>query len=158
MAESAKKGTDPGHKVLLRNKRARHDYFIEETIEAGISLMGSEVKSLRAGKAELVDSYAATDTGEALLHQMQISEYTFANRWGHAPKRVRKLLLHREEIKRLDEATRREGYTLLPLEVYLSRGKIKVLLGLGKGKHKYDKREDQKEKEASRDISRALRR
>lgn len=158
MADSAKKGTDSGRKVLLRNKRARHDYFIEDTLEAGVSLVGSEVKSLRAGKAELTDAYAATDTGEALLHQMQISEYAFANRWGHSPKRVRKLLLHREEIKRLDEATRREGYTLLPLEVYLLRGKVKILLGLCRGKHKYDKREDQKEKEASRDIARALRR
>lgn len=145
---------DGGNKVLLRNKRARHDYFIEDTLEAGIALLGSEVKSLRAGRAELGDAYATVTNGEAFLQQMQISEYAFANRFGHAPKRIRKLLLHKKEIERLDESVHRAGYTLLPLEVYLKQGKIKVLLGLGKGKRQYDKREDQKEREAKLDIAR----
>lgn len=144
-------------KVILRNKRARHDYTVEDTLEAGIVLLGSEVKSLRAGRAELTDAYAAIEAGEAKLVQMQISEYVFANRFGHAPKRERKLLLHKSEIARLDDATRREGYTLLPLEVYLKGGKIKVLIGLCKGKRQYDKRQDQKEKDAKADIARALR-
>lgn len=154
IAKSAGKD-DPGRKVLLRNKRARHEYFIEDTLEAGIVLVGSEVKSLRAGKAELTDAYAVVEAGEALLYQMQISEYAFANQFNHAPKRTRKLLLHRAEINRLDEATSRAGYTLLPLELYLSRGKVKLLIGLGKGKKLYDKRDDQKEREAKRDIDRA---
>lgn len=145
---------DPGHKVLLRNKRARHEYHIEETVEAGMVLLGSEVKSLRAGRAELGDAYASIDNGEAFLHQMQISEYAFANQFGHAPKRARKLLLHREEIQHLKESTERAGYTLLPLELYLKNGKMKVLLGLGKGKKLYDKREDQKAREAKIDMAR----
>jgi SsrA-binding protein len=152
---SAAKDGD-GKKVLLRNKRARHDYHIEETFEAGIALVGSEVKSLRAGKAELTDAYALVRDGEAYLSQMQISEWAFANQFNHVPKRDRKLLLHRTEIKKLDEATRKSGYTLIPLEVYLKNGKIKVLLGLGKGKKQFDKREDQREKDADRDIQRAM--
>jgi SsrA-binding protein len=149
----AKDGGD-GRKVLLRNKRARHDYAIEETFEAGISLLGSEVKSLRAGRAEMGDAYAAVEGGEVFLQQLQISEYTFANQFGHAPKRTRKLLLHKKEIQRLGEEVSRAGYTLVPLEIYLKGGKIKVLLGLGKGKRQYDKREDQKEREAKLDIAR----
>lgn len=157
MAKTQAKATgkdSAGHKTLLRNKRARHEYSIEETIEAGISLLGSEVKSLRAGRAELGDAYAAITGGEAFLQQMQISEYAFANQFGHAPKRPRKLLLHKQEILRLGEAVQRAGYTLLPLEVYLKEGKIKVLLGLGKGKKQYDKREDEKAREAKLDMAR----
>jgi SsrA-binding protein len=147
-------GKGQGHKVLLRNKRARHEYSIEETIEAGIALLGSEVKSLRAGRAEIGDAYASITNGEAFLQQLQISEYTFANQFGHVPKRVRKLLLHRKEIQHLDEAVSRSGYTLLPLEIYLKEGRIKVLLGLGKGKKQYDKREDEKAREAKLDMAR----
>jgi SsrA-binding protein len=147
---------DAARKVLLRNKRARHDYTVEETLEAGVALLGSEVKSLRAGKAELTDAYAAVEAGEVYLHQMQVSEWAFANRFNHAPKRSRKLLLHKSEIKHLDEATSRQGYTLLPLEVYLLRGKVKVQLGLCKGKRQYDKRADEKEKDAKMDMKRAL--
>ena len=149
-----KAGGQGGNKVLLRNKRARHEYFIEDTLEAGIALLGSEVKSLRAGKAEIGDAYASITSGEAFLLQMQISEYVFANQFGHAPKRERKLLLHKAEIDRLDEAVHRSGYTLLPLEVYLKEGRIKVLLGLGKGKKQFDKREDEKEREAKLDMAR----
>lgn len=152
------KDKDTGRKVLLRNKRARHDYTVEDTLEAGVALLGSEVKSLRAGKAELTDAYAAVEAGEIFLHQMQVAEWAFANQFNHAPKRSRKLLLHKSEIKRLDEATSREGYTLLPLEVYLLRGKVKVQLGLCKGKRQFDKRADAKEKDAKMDIKRALRR
>lgn len=147
-----------GQKVLLRNKRARHDYTVEDTIEAGIALLGSEVKSLRDGRAQLTDAYATPEGGELLLLQMQISEYPWANRFNHEPKRARKLLLHKKEIARLRAAVQQEGYTLLPLEVYLRGGKIKVLLGLCKGKKQHDKRHDQKEREADREIARAMRR
>ena len=145
-----------GKKVLLRNSRARHDYFIEDTIEAGLVLVGSEVKSLRDGKASLGEAYAKVEAGEAFLFDMQVSEWAFANRFNHAPRRPRKLLLHKAEIKKLDEATSLKGYTLLALEVYLLHGKIKVLIGLGKGKKQFDKREDQKEKDAKLDMKRAL--
>ncbi len=145
-----------GKKVLLRNSRARHDYFIEDTIEAGLVLVGSEVKSLRDGKASLGEAYAKVEAGEAFLFDMQVSEWAFANRFNHAPRRPRKLLLHKAEIKKLDEATSLKGYTLLALEVYLLHGKIKVLIGLGKGKKQFDKREDQKEKDAKLDMKRAM--
>ena len=145
-----------GKKVLLRNSRARHDYFIEDTIEAGLVLVGSEVKSLRDGKASLGEAYAKVEAGEAFLFDMQVSEWAFANRFNHTPRRPRKLLLHKAEIKKLDEATSLKGYTLLALEVYLLHGKIKVLIGLGKGKKQFDKREDQKEKDAKLDMKRAL--
>ena len=147
-----------GKKVLLRNSRARHDYFIEDTIEAGLVLVGSEVKSLRDGKASLNEAYAKVEAGEVFLVDMQVTEWAFANRFNHSPRRPRKLLLHKAEIKKLDDATAKQGYTLLPLEVYLSSGKIKVLIGLGKGKKHFDKREDQKEKDAKLDIKRAMRR
>src|SRR5205085_323956 len=110
--------------VLLRNKRAFHDYFVEDTLEAGIALLGSEVKSLREGRAQLADAYAAPQGGEVLLQQMQISQYPWANRWNHEPKRTRKLLLHKKEINRLDKEVGQKGYTLLPLEVYLKGGRI----------------------------------
>ena len=145
-----------GKKVLLRNSRARHDYFIEDTIEAGLVLVGSEVKSLRDGKASLGEAYAKVEAGEAFLFDMQVREWAFANRFNHAPRRPRKLLLHKAEIKKLDEATSLKGYTLLALEVYLLHGKIKVLIGLGKGKKQFDKREDQKEKDAKLDMKRAM--
>ncbi|MBL8634792.1 MAG: SsrA-binding protein SmpB [Myxococcales bacterium] len=151
---SAPKGE--GKKVLLRNSRARHDYFIEDTIEAGIVLVGSEVKSLRDGKASLGEAYAKVEHGEAFLYDMQVSEWPFANRFNHEPRRTRKLLLKRPEISKLDDATSKKGYTLLALEVYLSSGMIKVLLGLGKGKKQFDKREDQKEKDAKLDMKRAM--
>lgn len=144
--------------MLLRNKRARHEYLVEDELEAGVALLGSEVKSLREGRAQLTDAYAAPEGGELVLQQMQISEYPWANRWNHEPKRPRKLLLHRREIDRLKEAVQREGYTLLPLEVYLRKGRIKVLLGLCKGKKQYDKRQDERKKDASREMERALRR
>lgn len=155
MAADAKK---EDVKVLLRNKKARHDYFVEWTVEAGVSLQGSEVKSLREAKAVMSDAYATVKNGEAWLINMQVTEYPWANRWNHEPKRDRKLLLHRKEIEKLDGAASQQGYTLLPLEVYLKQGKIKVLLGVCKGKKQYDKRQDQKRKDAAREVEAALRR
>ena len=157
MAADAKSKPDEV-KVLLRNKRARHDYFVEWTVEAGLALQGSEVKSLREARAVISDAYATVRNGEGWLVNMQVTEYPWANRWNHEPKRERKLLLHRRELDKLDEATTREGYTILPLEVYLKQGKIKVLLGVCKGKKQYDKRQDQKRKDAAREVEAALRR
>lgn len=155
MAADAKKTEDK--KVLLRNKRARHDYFVEWSVEAGVVLQGSEVKSLREAKATMSDAYAMVRHGEAWLVNLQINEYAWANYFNHAPKRDRKLLLHRKEIEKLDEASMREGYTLLPLEVYLSKGRIKVEIGVCKGKKQHDKREDQKRKDAQREVAAAMR-
>jgi SsrA-binding protein len=148
--------TDGEIKVLLRNKRARHDYFVEETLEAGIALVGSEVKSLRDSHAVIGDAYAAVRNGEAWLLQMSITEYPWANQFNHPPKRERKLLLHRREIEKIDAATAERGYTVLPLEVYLKRGKVKVLLGICKGKKQYDKRQESRRREAEREVDRAL--
>src|SRR6516225_8935438 len=122
MAADAK--TKDDKKVLLRNKKARHDFFVESTVEAGMVLQGSEVKSLREARAVLSDAYAMVRNGEAWLINMQVSEYPWANRWNHKPKRDRKLLMHRKEIDKLDEASMRAGYTLLPLEVYLKKGRV----------------------------------
>ena len=158
MAQGQTKKPDGGNKVLLQNRRARHDYHVEDTVEAGIVLVGSEVKSLREGRAQLTDAYAQAEKGEMMLLQMQISEYPWANRWNHEPKRPRKLLLHKREIDKLADAVAREGYTLLPLEVYLSQGRVKVLLGVCRGKKQYDKRADAMERDAARDVARAMRR
>jgi SsrA-binding protein len=146
-------------RVLVANKKARHDYFVEDTYEAGIQLVGSEVKSLREAHAVISDAYVMVKNGEAFLISMQINEYPWANRWNHEPKRDRKLLLHRREIEKLAQATEREGYTALPLEVYLNAdGRVKVLIGVCKGKRQYDKRQDQKRKDAAREVEAALRR
>ena len=154
MSKSAAGKAKDGVKVLARNKKARHEFFIEETIEAGIVLMGSEVKSLRASRCEIGDAYASVENGEAFLQQMQISEYAFANRFGHEPKRIRKLLLHKREIAHLADETQRSGLTVVPLEVYLKDGKIKVLLGVAKGKKHFDKREDERSREAKAELAR----
>jgi SsrA-binding protein len=156
MAADAKDKEDV--KVLLRNKKARHDYFVEWTIEAGISLQGSEVKSLREAKAVMSDAYAMVKNTEAWLINLQVTEYPWANRWNHEPKRDRKLLLHKRELAKLDEASAQQGYTILPLEVYLKGGRIKVELGVCKGKKQFDKRQDQKRKDAEREVKAALKR
>ena len=145
-------------KTLVENRRARHDYFVEDTVEAGLVLLGSEVKSLRDARAQMADAYAMVRNGEAWLVNLNISEYPWANRWNHAPRRDRKLLLKKREIEKLDQATTREGYTILPLELYLSKGKIKVRLGVCKGKQTHDKRQDAREKQAKRDVDAALKR
>ncbi|MFS0863966.1 SsrA-binding protein SmpB [Fredinandcohnia sp. 179-A 10B2 NHS] len=144
-------------KVIAQNKKANHDYFIEETYETGIVLQGTEIKSLRNGRANLKDSYARVHNGEMFLYNLHISPYEQGNRYNHDPLRTRKLLLHKKEISKLIGLTKEEGYALVPIKIYLKNGYAKLLLGLGKGKKKYDKREDLKQKEAKRDIERAFR-
>ncbi|WP_078414233.1 SsrA-binding protein SmpB [Priestia abyssalis] len=144
-------------KVVAQNKKAYHDYFIEETYETGMVLQGTEIKSIRNGRANLKDSYARVHNGEVFLYNMHVSPYEQGNRYNHEPLRTRKLLMHRREINKLIGYTKEEGYALVPLKVYLKNGFAKVLLGLGKGKKKYDKREDLKKKEAKREIERAFR-
>jgi SsrA-binding protein len=145
-------------KVVTENRKARHDYFIEETYEAGLALTGTEVKSLRAGKANLQDSFARVENNEVFLYNMHISPYDQGNRFNHEPKRTRKLLLHKSEIRRLIGKTREKGLTLVPLKVYFNqRGIAKLELALAKGKKLYDKRDDIASKDANREIARALR-
>jgi SsrA-binding protein len=142
---------------IARNKRARFDYHITETWEAGLVLTGSEVKSLRDGRANLSDAYGIVKDGEVFLLNLHISPYERATNFNHEPTRTRKLLLHRKEIRRMIGSVERQGLTLVPLELYFKRGIAKVAIGLGKGKKLHDKRADQKEKEDRRDMARSLR-
>ncbi|WP_043930323.1 SsrA-binding protein SmpB [Bacillus sp. EB01] len=144
-------------KTVAQNKKAYHDYSIEETYEAGIVLQGTEIKSIRAGKVQLKDSYARIHNGEMYLYSVHISPYEQGNIHNHDPLRTRKLLLHRREINKLIGESKESGYAIVPLKIYLKNGFAKVLIGLAKGKKKYDKREDLKQKDANRDIQRALR-
>ncbi|CAM4144615.1 SsrA-binding protein SmpB [Lederbergia lenta] len=144
-------------KMIAQNRKANHDFFIEETFEAGIVLQGTEIKSIRAGRINLKDSFARIHQGEIFLHNAHISPYEQGNRYNHDPLRARKLLLHRKQISKLIGESKEQGYSIIPLKVYLKNGFAKVLIGLGKGKKKYDKREDLKQKEAKRDIERAFR-
>ncbi|WP_409290302.1 SsrA-binding protein SmpB [Peribacillus sp. SCS-26] len=144
-------------KLITNNKKAHHDYFIEETYESGIVLQGTEIKAIRAGRVNLKDSYARIQNGEMYLYSMHISPYEQGNRYNHDPERPRKLLLHKREINKLIGDTKEQGYTLVPLKVYLKNGYAKVLIGLGRGKKNYDKRETLKKKEAKREIERAFR-
>jgi SsrA-binding protein len=145
-------------KLAAQNRRARHDYFIEDTVEAGVMLLGTEVKSLRAGRASIAESFAAEQDGGLFLINANIPEYAAGNRFNHAPKRARKLLLHRRELDRLLGAVQRDGMTLVPLSIYFNaRGIAKVQLGLAKGKRKGDKREAEKQRDWSRDRARLLR-
>jgi SsrA-binding protein len=139
-------------KVLLRNRKARHEYAVDETLEAGIALLGSEVKSLREGAGSLVDAYADVRGGELWLIGAKIDPYPWANQFNHEPMRDRKLLAHRREIKRLMTKARDKGYTLVPLEVYLRDGKIKVEVALARGKKHYEKRESERAKEARKEM------
>jgi len=141
-------------KIIAQNKKARFDYFIDDEYEAGISLTGSEVKSLRMGKASLKDAYAKIKNGEIFVYQMNISQYPFAYYSNHQPKRPRKLLLHRHEIKRLLGKTQEKGYTLIPINIYFKGSKIKLTIGLAKGKQKYDKREAIRKRDEKRDMAR----
>ncbi|MGH7274821.1 MAG: SsrA-binding protein SmpB [Nitrospiria bacterium] len=143
-------------KIVGTNSRAYHDYFIEESYEAGISLVGTEVKALREGRLNLRESFARVEGGQAYLYQCHISPYSHGNISNHDPLRRRKLLLHREEIKRLFGKAQIRGYTLLPLRIYFKNGLAKVELALGNGKKTHDKREALKKKEARREISRAI--
>ncbi|KYD25928.1 SsrA-binding protein SmpB [Geobacillus sp. FSL W8-0032] len=144
-------------KVIAQNKKAYHDYFIEETYEAGLVLQGTEIKSIRNGRVNLKDSFAKVEKGEVFLHNMHISPYEQGNRYNHDPLRTRKLLLNRREINKLIGYTKEQGYTLVPLKLYIKNGFAKVELGVAKGKKKYDKREDMKRKEAQREIERVFR-
>jgi SsrA-binding protein len=144
-----------GNEIAV-NRQARHDYFIEDTYEAGMVLKGTEIKSLRAGRVSLKDAHARIMNGEAYLVNLHIAEYEQGNRFNHDPTRSRKLLLHKSQIDKLIGLTQREGYTLVPLKIYLKNGFAKVLIGLGKGKKKYDKREDMKRKQMKRDADRAM--
>jgi SsrA-binding protein len=141
---------------LAENRKARHDYFVEETIEAGIALVGTEVKSIRAGKCNLKDCYADVRNGEVFIYNMHISPYEQGNIFNVDPLRERKLLLHKEQISRFNGLIAREGYTLIPLSLYLKEGKVKVALGLCRGKKNYDKRDSMLEKAHKRDMERAL--
>jgi SsrA-binding protein len=149
---------EQGRQVIARNRRARYDYRIEDTYEAGLVLTGTEVKSLRAGRASLADGFGQISDGEVWLHNVHIPEYTQGTWTNHEPRRTRKLLLHRREIDKLSSATAEQGLTLVPLSLYFKDGKAKVELGLGRGKRTYDKRHDLASREAAREVDRALRR
>lgn len=153
---AAKKGDK--RKIIAENRRARRDYFIEDAIEAGIMLTGTEVKALREGKANISESYASPEDGAIWLINANIPEYSAGNRENHAPKRRRKLLLHKREIARLTQAVERKGYTLTPLKLYFTeRGLVKLELGLGHGKKLHDKRDTVKDRDWSRQKQRLLR-
>ena len=149
-------GRTGGRKLVAANRKARHDYAIEDTVEAGIMLTGTEVKSLRAGRASLVDGYAVIIDGEPWLQQVHIPEYTEGTWTNHAPRRSRKLLLHREEIAKLDRRTSEQGLTLVPLSLYFTEGRAKVELGVARGKKTWDKRQTLRERQDRRDVERAV--
>jgi SsrA-binding protein len=145
-------------KTVARNKKALHEYHIIDTWEAGIVLVGPEVKSIRAGKVSLAEAFARIDGSEPFLYGMHISPYGPASMWNVEPTRPRKLLLNRREIRKLIGATQQEGFTLVPLELYLKDGYVKIALALGRGKKQFDKREDLKKRDAEREMQRAVRR
>lgn len=147
----------PGDGVIARNKRARHDYHILETWETGIVLTGTEVKALRAGKANLTDAYGNVRDSEVYLLNLHIGQYEQGNMFNHEPTRTRKLLLHRNEIRRLIGSVERQGLTLVPLDLYFARGKVKVTLALGKGKKLHDKRDDLRRRDDEREMARVAR-
>lgn len=143
-----------GKKIISQNKKARHDYFIEDTYEAGMVLVGTEVKSIRMGKVNIKDSFVIVKTGEAFVHNMHISPYEKGNIFNRDPLRIRKLLLNRREINKLIGLTSQKGYSLIPLSIYLKNGIIKMELGVARGKKLYDKRQDLKEKAVKKELDR----
>ncbi|GAA1985369.1 SsrA-binding protein SmpB [Amycolatopsis minnesotensis] len=145
-----------GQKVIVSNRRARHDYSILDTYEAGLVLVGTEVKSLREGKASLADAFATVDDGEVFLRNVHIPEYIQGTWTNHMPRRTRKLLLHRREIERLIGKTKESGLSLVPLSMYFKDGKVKVEIALAKGKKAYDKRQSLAKRDSDREISRAM--
>lgn len=149
---------DANNKIIASNRRARHEYAIEDVLEAGIALTGTEVKSLREGRASLGDGFAQVYDGEVWLYNVHIPEYTMGTWTNHTPRRTRKLLLHRGEIERLIRKTSEQGLTLVPLSMYFKDGKVKVELALARGKRTYDKRQDLAKRDAAREVERALRR
>ena len=146
---------EKGRKLIAQNRKARHDYAILDTYEAGVALVGTEVKSLRLGRASLVEAYATVDDGEVWLRGLNIPEYTLGSWTNHEPRRTRKLLLHKAEIERLIGKIREGGLTLVPLSLYFSDGKVKCELALARGKKSYDKRSDLAKRDADREIQRA---
>jgi SsrA-binding protein len=147
-----------GIKLIAQNRRARHEYFILEAFEAGLVLTGTEVKSLRAGRASLAEAYARVEGGEAILVGAHVPEYSHGNRTNHEPTRTRKLLLHKKEIQRLQEGLEQKGLTIVPLKLYWKNGRAKIEIALARGKKLYDRREDTAKREAQRDMERAARR
>lgn len=142
--------------IIVTNSKARRDYEILETYEAGLVLRGTEVKALRAGRGQIQDAFARVEKDEVWLHNAQIDEYAFGNRQNHAPKAARKLLLNRTEIRKLADAASRKGHTLVPLDLHWKENRVKVALGVGRGKQQFDKREDLKRRDSDRDLKRAL--
>jgi SsrA-binding protein len=154
----AKKKEEPERRIVADNRKARHAYSIESTLEAGVMLMGSEVKALRSGKATIAESYAQAKDGEIFLVNAHIPEYTMANRFNHEPRRPRKLLVHKKEARRLAAAIQREGMTLVPLRMYFTpKGIAKIELGIAKGKKLHDKRESEKQRDWDRSRARLMR-
>jgi SsrA-binding protein len=149
---------EQGKKIIASNRRARHEYTIEDVVEAGLVLTGTEVKSLRAGRATLTDGYGQITGSEAWLHGVHIPEYTQGTWTNHEPRRARKLLLHRKEIDRLASSINERGLTLVPLSLYFKDGRAKIELGLGRGKRTYDKRHELAKRDAAREVERELRR
>lgn len=147
---------EAGRALITQNRKARHNYTILEAVEAGLVLTGTEVKSLRAGRASLVDGFAMIEGGEVFLHGVHIPEYTQGTWTNHEPRRVRKLLLHKGEIDRLIGKTRESGLTLVPLQLYFKDGRVKVEIALARGKRSYDKRQDLAARDADREIAKAL--
>jgi SsrA-binding protein len=147
---------EKGQKLVAQNRKARYDYHIDDTFEAGLVLVGTEVKSLRAGRATLVDGFAEIDDGEVFLHGVHIPEYTQGTWTNHEPRRVRKLLLNRHEIDKLEGKVHERGFTLIPISLYFKDGRAKVELGLARGKKTYDKRHALAEKQANREKQQAL--
>ena len=156
-AKSKKDDADKNEKLIANNRKARHEYEVLDTLECGIQLVGSEVKSLRNGRMSIDEAYGRVDRGEVWLVGLDIQEYTFANVQNHDPRRRRKLLMHRREIKKFAAQAYEKNLTLVPLKMYFKRGKAKVLMGICRGKKQYDKRETMKKRDVQRDIDRAMR-
>ena len=156
MAKTSGSGSGDGTKLIARNKRARHDYHLEDHYEAGVQLVGTEVKSLRGGKGSLAEAFVRLDDGEAWLVQAHIPEYEQGNRNNHRPTRNRKLLLHRHELDRLEKEVKTQGVTLVPLRLYFKQGRVKLEFAVGRGKNVADKRRDMAKKDAKRQIDKAL--
>jgi SsrA-binding protein len=154
--QAASSNRRSGRKFIAQNRKARHDYSVLDVFEAGVMLTGTEVKSLRLGRASLVDGFATIDDGEVFLRNVHIPQYEQGSWTNHEPRRTRKLLLHRAEIERLIGKTKESGLTLVPLSLYFSQGKVKVELALARGKRSYDKRQDLARRDADREVRRAL--
>jgi SsrA-binding protein len=155
-AQAASSNRQTGRKIIAQNRKARHDYAIVDVYEAGVMLTGTEVKSLRLGRASLVDGFATIDDGEVFLRNVHIPQYVQGSWTNHEPRRTRKLLLHKDEMQKLIRAVEQQGVSLIPLSIYFSGGKVKVELALARGKRSYDKRQDLAKRDADREVQHAL--